>query len=299
MERYNSDNTNFASRTEKNNKLYSDISKAEISRVKTSKNYRIIESDDNNIDINKIREYFRNIDSESPKRKSPFPMPSETNDTYQFDADEREYDINKVLSNAKEGRSVDYESIKYKKLHEKELDILKKLAKYEYNYQSDDNQSTEFNSYEQTLIDLINTIHSNKTSIDLLKELRGDDDTIVTKPIEEERNYSILRESEEQNSEKKAQELEKTKELVELKNLSDQNNVADRKNDSDSVGEVDKSFYTTSTGFSKEDFDGFDELEKRVKQNNILTTISLIILFLAIALTLVVIANFVFELGLF
>ena len=51
--------------------------------------------------------------------------------------------------------------------------------------------------------------------------------------------------------------------------------------------------------FSKEDFEGFEELEKSVKKNNTLTTIGIIMLCIVVLGTLVVIANYVFNLGLF
>ena len=51
--------------------------------------------------------------------------------------------------------------------------------------------------------------------------------------------------------------------------------------------------------FSKEDFEGFDELEKSVKKNSALTVILLILLVFFIIGTLIVIANYIFNLGLF
>ena len=63
--------------------------------------------------------------------------------------------------------------------------------------------------------------------------------------------------------------------------------------------DLENSFYTSSMKFSKEDFEGFDELEKSVKKNSALTVFLLILLVIFIIATLIVIANYIFELGLF
>ena len=63
--------------------------------------------------------------------------------------------------------------------------------------------------------------------------------------------------------------------------------------------DLDNSFFTSSMSFSKEDFEGFEELEKSVKKNNALTKVMLGLLVLFIIITLVVITNYVFNLGLF
>ena len=62
---------------------------------------------------------------------------------------------------------------------------------------------------------------------------------------------------------------------------------------------MDDSFYTNSMTFNKKDFEGFDELEKSVKKNSIFGTIMIIILVIFIIATLVIMANYVFNLGLF
>lgn len=317
MERYKSDDQVCGSRIQKNAELYSEINKTEISRVRSNKNYQVIESDDSkNIDIEKIRRYVDGLNELTPKKSIPFETFETTEETYQFFSDDKEYDINKVIIQAKENRNVDLEKNKYKKLRNDGIEILKKIEKYDDKLQNDE---VEYNTGEQTLIDLINTIHSNKTNIDLLRDLQGDENTIVTKPIEEEKNENILEhvdvaktdtikfvrkdeddvsvtEVESTLEEKINKELDKTKELVELKNLESTKKVGSETNN---LSQIDKSFYTNSMSFSKDDFEGFDELEKTVKKKNSLTVIGLILLFIAISATLIVIANYVFELGLF
>ena len=63
--------------------------------------------------------------------------------------------------------------------------------------------------------------------------------------------------------------------------------------------EIDKSFFTNSFAFSKEDFEGFEDLEKSVKKNNTLTKIMMSLLVIFIIISVVIIVNYVFKLGLF
>ena len=51
--------------------------------------------------------------------------------------------------------------------------------------------------------------------------------------------------------------------------------------------------------FSKEDFEGFEDLEKTVKKNNILSKIVYGFIALFVVVSLVLIINYVFKLGLF
>ena len=87
--------------------------------------------------------------------------------------------------------------------------------------------------------------------------------------------------------------------LVELKDLVNKASLENKKEDKDKTSVIDKSFYTSSMSFSKEDFEGFEELEKSVKKNSIITTIMIVLLIIFIVATLVVMANYVFDLGLF
>lgn len=65
------------------------------------------------------------------------------------------------------------------------------------------------------------------------------------------------------------------------------------------MSDLDKSFYTNSMTFSKDDFEGFDELEKSVKKSSFIKTFLIIILILSIVASLIIIGNYVFDLGLF
>jgi len=62
---------------------------------------------------------------------------------------------------------------------------------------------------------------------------------------------------------------------------------------------VDKSFFTNSMSFNKGDFEGFDEMEKKVKKSGALMKISIIIMLLVLIATIVVVLNYVFSFGWF
>lgn len=292
MERYKSDDTKeLSSRVNKNNSLYEEIKNSDLSRVKSNDNVRVLESDGKTIDLTKIRKYLeenKRIDNTNKRRVI---VPDDIKEEENKSENIKDYDINSVLENAKKDREIDYDRERYKKLKTEEYDILERLNKYEK--EEIKFEKEDFNTEEKTLIDLINTVTIHKGEVNLLEDLlTGDDEK--TLPIEEERELSksninvgrtseipIINQVEDTNE---IERLERTKELVNLK---------------EKTMELDNSFYTSSMNFSKEDFEGFDELEKSVKKNSLLTVFLLIILIIFIIATLVIIANYVFELGLF
>ena len=290
MERYNEDDSVISeTRTSKNKNLYDTISNGDFSRVQTNSNFKVIETGGNNIDMEKIKKYITSMNQKpAPKREKLFTEIHEE-EVKEEKVEPRDYDINSVLEKARQGREINYERDRYKKLHNTQYDILSQLKMYEKK-EYEEEELEEFNTDERTLIDLINTVTIHKDDVGLLDELKGDatDEAELVPPmkpdkVKEDLKREIIKEIEE---DKKNKELEKTQELKNLK-------------DKEVVNAIDKSFYTNSMTFSKEDFEGFEELEKSVKKNNVLVIISLIVLVISILGTLLVIANYVFNLGLF
>ena len=290
MERYNETLDEISeTRTSKNKELYDTISNGEFSRVKTNSNFKVIETNGNNIDMEKIKKYIANLNQKpAPKRENLFTEIHEE-EVKEEKVEPRDYDINSVLEKARQGREINYERDRYKKLHNTQYDILNQLKMYEKK-DYEESELEEFNTDERTLIDLINTVTIHKDDMGLLDELKSKDEenTEVVPPMKpdidkEDLKKEIIKEIEENEKNK---ELEKTQELKNLK-------------EKESVSDIDKSFYTNSMTFSKEDFEGFEELEKSVKKNNVLVVVSLIVLIISILGTMVVIANYVFNLGLF
>ena len=290
MERYNETLDEISeTRTSKNKELYDTISNGEFSRVKTNSNFKVIETNGNNIDMEKIKKYIANLNQKPVAKRENLFTEIHEEEVKEEKVEPRDYDINSVLEKARQGREINYERDRYKKLHNTQYDILNQLKMYEKK-DYEESELEEFNTDERTLIDLINTVTIHKDDMGLLDELKSKDEenTEVVPPMKpdidkEDLKKEIIKEIEENEKNK---ELEKTQELKNLK-------------EKESVSDIDKSFYTNSMTFSKEDFEGFEELEKSVKKNNVLVVVSLIVLIISILGTMVVIANYVFNLGLF
>ncbi len=281
MDRYNNEvEENVSSRVNKNTSLYEDIKRSSFTRVSNNDNIRVIESSGKTIDINKIKKYILE-NKEEPRVRKIITVPEEKVETNNVPEEKKVYDINSVLEKARKSRELDYENERHKKISEQGYNVLNKLKEYEKEEES--YEEDELNTEERTLVDLINTVTVHKGEVNLLEELMSTDkDEEVTSPIKEEQEKSsILKEIQ---SKKLEEEKEKTQELVNLKQK---------------INDIDKSFYTNSMSFSKEDFEGFEELEKSVKKSGRFATIEIVLLCLASLATLVVIANYIFELGLF
>ncbi len=309
MERYNSnydsdETTVLPSRVSKNNNLYQDIKNSELSRVRSNDNVKVLESSGKTINIDKIRRYIEE-NSEKPRTRRPNVTIKEEPKVIEEESPStpKVYDINSVLEKAKQSREIDYDKERYKKLHDTQYDILSKLEMYNEKEEPKEELTREdFNTEEKTLIDLINTVTIHKGDLNLLDELMGGEGEEKTLPIEEEKEKTDIKEQIEEIKKQEdtsndlldrsgtltspinLEEIEKTRELVNLKNKKI---------------EADNSFYTNSMTFSKEDFEGFEELEKSVKKNSTFTIILIIAFIILVVASLVVIANYVFKLGLF
>lgn len=296
MERYDNItpnlNSNNYSRVNKNTSLYEDVKRSELSRVNNNTNVRIIEQNGKTIDLEKIRKYINEVNNEPRSKRSVLSIPKEEKTIESKPTPEKVYDINSVLEKARSGREVEYSSERYKKVRSDEYDILSKIKMYE-DVKEDIDETPELNTEEKTIVDLINTVTVHKGDLNLLEELMGEGET--TKPISEEQKDLSFKDvidkettSESLISEKvmdeNTKEFEKTKELVNLK---------------EKMTDIDNSFYTSSMKFNKDDFEGFEELEKSVKKGSFFKVVLIIILVLSILASLVIMANYVFNLGLF
>ena len=302
---------NRLSRVAKNDSLYDEIKSSKLSRVKADDNVKVLESSGKTINIDKIRKYLEEENKEplTTKRAKLEVENKETSSDIKLD-ETKEYDLSAVLEKAKRNREIDYQNERYKKLKNDEYDILNKLKEYELEYTSEeDDEERDLNTGERTLVDLINTVAKPGEEVDLLSSLTQGETGEITLPIDEEKTKGTLKEEilsstpkkgmfdeititkvdttalkEAKKEEEKEEELNKTKELSNLKQKT---------------SEYDKSFFTSSMTFSKADFEGFEELEKSVKKNSALSKIVLGFIVLFVVVSLVLIINYVFKLGLF
>lgn len=333
MERYNfnyEDDTpsvDSPSRVQRNNPLYQDIKNSDLSRVRSDDNVRVIDNAGKTIDIDKIRRYVTEI-SEQPRsrRKSVFVPVQENVRHDESELKPKDYDLNSVLEKAKQSREIDYDRERYKKLRDTQYDILSKLDMYQTNEEKEEDVLTmeDFNTEEKTLIDLINTVTIHNGDVNLLEELMAEDGEETTLPIKEEAKRDDFRsefneEHEDYGNTTVSNLLESISNDPEIANSPLISTKPIKKEDSNiqfdnNIGvsqtqelvnlkgkevKADNSFYTSSMSFSKEDFEGFDELEKSVKKNGVITTIIVVFFVILIIVSLVVILNYVLKLGLF
>ena len=302
---------NRLSRVAKNDSLYDEIKSSKLSRVKADDNIKVLESSGKTINIDKIRKYLEEEKKEPLTTKRTKLQVEEKDSSKDLKLDEtKEYDLSAVLEKAKRNREIDYQSERYKKPKNDEYDILNKLKEYELEYNNDEEDDTDLNTGERTLVDLINTVAKPGEEVDLLSSLTQGATGEITLPIDEEKTKGTLKEDilsitpskkgmfdeititkvdttalkEAKKEEEKEEELNKTKELSNLKQKT---------------SDYDGSFFTSSMTFSKADFEGFEELEKSVKKNNALSKIVLGFIILFVVVSLVLIVNYVFKLGLF
>ncbi len=279
--RYDTEEDTTPSRFEKNRDLYNNVDMSQLSRVKMSSNVRVLEPSPKTIDIEKIKKYIENTKEETIERRQLVVNDEPDKILSHPTQEKREYDINTVLEKAKQNRDIYYEDEKHKKLRDTQYDILSKIKMYE----EEDiflKEKPEFNTDEKTLIDLINTVTTHKKNEELLGELKGSEDTLVTSPIDEE---------------VKDDYIEKAINISDIIKTAETIKSVDEKPDENStmVKNLDKSFYTNSATFSKEDFEGFEELEKKVKKNNLFTKIIAVIITMLVLGTIYVVLKYVLN----
>lgn len=249
MDRYNNVEQNQSARTKKNQDLYEDI----YSNTFSSSNVTLLDNA-SEIDISRIQELVQN--REGYNRIKEFksilktPVAEEENENYDIyeDIDNKIYDINMILEEAKAKRGTS-EREKYRNLKNTQYNILTKLNLNEE--EEKDEMVTDFFTQDKTIKDLLVTLDEDKnqelqtkTSLDLFENLKGNN-TVLTEPISEETKKININNSEENDT-----------------------------------------FYTSHLNFTKEDFEDFQSLHNTVKKNN--TLIKVLISILIIALLFVI-----------
>lgn len=274
--RYEEEN-NIPSRSEKNKELYNTLDLNDFSKYRPDNNVRVLNSQGKSIDIEKIKKYVMSQEESTDKKIENIVVNKKAERHIIAPEEEKEYDINSVLEKAKAGRELYYEDEKYKKLRDTQYDILNSLN---IDSSETDYDSMDFNTEEQTLIDLINTVSiqkskDNNKEIDMFDELKGPASEEKTNPITEENNII-------------------TKEIKEeINNAQKEEADSDKKNGF--LNNMDNSFYTNSMTFGKSDFEGFEELEKNVRKNNVLMKLGIFLLIILLIVTVFVILKYVLN----
>lgn len=171
MSKYNSAERESLSRLKKNELLYKELHRTELENFDISSNATILGENKDEINVEKIKAILDTRYKEMPKRRSI--RLEEDNEPYFEEDITKEYDINAILTRAREEKPLDYEEDRTKKLRDTQYDILKQINVLE---------TSEIK--EEDLQDLINTITINEQktlteSTGLFSDLKGDGETEV------------------------------------------------------------------------------------------------------------------------
>ena len=316
MEKYGDEPIENMSRSARNRKIYSSIDFDDISSIRTNNNVSVISDAEKEIDIEKIKKYINSINEEKieKRKRISLELPQEEHEEITKE-EERDYDINSVLERARDKRTTDYEVDRHRKLNSTQYDILKNIKiKDDTEHEIDTTDKTDdLNTQEKTIVDLIQTIsiNSKNSKDDLLQDLiSNNENTVVMAPINEDTNKEALKEE----LENMTQDLERIKQplndltqdlILEKEKLKDLSMLTDKideeeneeENDSNTTtSQIEKSFFTKSTSFSKKDFEGFEDLEKDMKKSSAFTKIAIFLIILMLLGTIFIILNYVLDL---
>ncbi len=159
MDKYNDSNIAYKSRTQRNQDLYENVKNSSLTDFDVNSNISVIEEDAKSIDITKLGKILdKKYNDYSPKRRSiDVPNVYEEPIIDQPLVDTKEYDINAILEKAKQGKNVDYNKERLKKVREAQYEILNNLD-LELKKVEDAKRISERKAEEDTLMNLISTI---------------------------------------------------------------------------------------------------------------------------------------------
>lgn len=319
-------NSTTLSRSEKNQKLYQEVSNKELEEFNINSNASVI-GHGNEINIDSIREMLDKKYRELPRNKSMGSMNEPEIGKVNLD-ETREYDINTVLEKAAQEKEVNYEEDRLKKLRNTQYDILKSLdvvkkAREEEEKEEEENElesskivKISKHEEEEKLKELINTITLKESALkdeeegeldplDLLSDLRGDDDnTKVLGALSEE---TLIEESVIKEQDTQGIDVDDTEETeLELKpiEISDEdietkvNMLLEGKTEKENTEELTKTG-TDTLNFTQSDFDDFDDLKEDMDITKVILRILIFLIIVAFVIGCIVLLNKLLGLGLF
>ena len=286
MERYYKEELVSEGRSSRNKNLYKQIEDLD-------SNYNIEDvvsiENANEVDISKVREMIKDRESYKKQKEldrilnveKKYDKPVQEKEQKEIIEEEKNYDINSILNKAKESEPKKEE---YHSLGETQYKFLRSLNKKGKTY--------ELEKEEEELKDLINTITS-KTSLNNLKE--------EIKEIKEENYTGQNIDKEEQKNNVKEQNdsefddddvglLDELKSNTMIGDASSIKKIISDEKRMDDTGTMDKTFLTSSMGFTQKDFEEFKDMNNNIKKSNkfIIILISIIaILIIAVVLFII------------
>lgn len=297
MDRYKKDSSNTSvSRSSKNKELYeelsnntkytnlSDVSKLTAVDLNKAKNSRTRES------YQQIKEY--NIIKNKPKVQKEL---DEINYLYQ-DHENRVYDINSILEEARKNRETKDELEKKRRLKNDDFNaVISKDEELKKFHDKKQTKETASNS-DQKIQNLLDTIASKtltgeidaKTTTDLLSNLMAEDDNDKIEAMEAKPDEKELEPDEELNISKKIIDKAAISVADSMKALS-KDQMVPKKNIEKTIDDIfkdmDHSFYTRSMDLSDKDF--VKNLGDEKESRHIFIKVLFCIMILAVILTVV------------
>lgn len=226
------------SRVAKNDDLYKQINNSELDNFNVRSNATVIGNQEREIDVEQIKKILDKRYNSAPKRRS-IRIEERPHENIISDEPTKEYDLTKVLEKAKDEKVETYEENRAKKLRNTQYNILSNL-----NIEGEEKEEVKATP-EENLMNLINTITINEAKkleeknsnsndidpLDILSDLKGDDDTQVYESMETEVTKI---------TEIKEKDKENNNQITEVKNKNQE--------------KLDNSFYTSNL-FKKNDFE--------------------------------------------
>lgn len=299
MDKYNTSSTAVKSRTQKNRDLYEDVKNSSLTEFNVNSNVSVIDDNASSIDISKLGKILdEKYNDYTPKRKSiDVPAYQDEPIINQPLVDTKEYDINAILEKAKQGKNVDYNKERLKKVREAQYEILNNLD-LELKKVEDAKRNNERKAEEDNLMNLINTItqlevnykeeakkRETQKDLELLSELA--DDPVKESPEEIKQDEKV---SDVTQTQKEIRlvvvDPEKEKEIIEGK-----------KTDAEAKEErVEKTLSKLNIDLSS--YDDFSDISKR-DTGTIIIKVVIFVIIIALVIGAVYILNVLLDLGLF
>lgn len=317
MDKYSDSNIAYKSRTQRNKDLYENVKNSSLTDFDVNSNVSVIEEDAKSIDITKLGKILdEKYNDYSPKRRS-IDVPNAYEEEPIIDqplVDTKEYDINAILEKAKQGKNVDYNKERLKKVREAQYEILNNLD-LELKKVEDAKRINERKAEEDTLMNLISTItqieSKNKEefkkkeaeAIDLFNEMHDDD-----KSPDRENNSDILESKEEPAKVDKepvkvdksdaVSDVTKTQKEIRLVVIDPEKEQEKKKESNDEKRDehVEKTLSKLDIDLSS--YDDFSDISKN-DAGTIIIKVVIFVIIIALVIGAVYILNILLDLGLF
>ncbi|MEE0699636.1 MAG: hypothetical protein U0M66_03535 [Bacilli bacterium] len=251
MDKYQTSDRKKYERTQKNTKLYEEVYD-DIYRDTTYRNMKVIDSA-KEININKLKDMLdERYDTRQYRTLRNYQGDDALLDEYEKPSFNRKrqrvYDINEIISDAKSKRAF----IEEAKEKQKYMDFTERRnRRYDERYEAMEKEEAELEELINTMA-ISNQEVKEDDDLDLLSDLKGDDNTIVTNPIEA--SFDV------------------TKPMLD----------STTKNLEKTLVKADKTFYTDSNMFTKNDFEDFSTLTRQLSKSNRFKKILIIFIIIGI-----------------